>query len=82
MLYEVITHALLSRIERIDPKIRSYITVLPETAMREAAACDEELAGGHIRGPLHGVPLALKDIFCTKGVRTTCASRILSYNFV
>jgi len=72
-----LTRALLSRIERVDPKIHGYITVLPEYAMREAAACDEELAGGHTRGPLHGVPVALKDIFCTQGVRTTCASRIL-----
>jgi aspartyl-tRNA(Asn)/glutamyl-tRNA(Gln) amidotransferase subunit A len=72
-----LTRELLSRIERIDPKIHGYITVLPEAAMREAAACDEELAGGHVRGPLHGVPVALKDIFCTKGVRTTCGSRIL-----
>ena len=71
------TRALLSRIERINPKINAYITVLPETAMREAEACDEEIARGHVRGPLHGVPVALKDIFCTKGIRTTCASRIL-----
>ncbi|NNG46412.1 MAG: Asp-tRNA(Asn)/Glu-tRNA(Gln) amidotransferase subunit GatA, partial [Deltaproteobacteria bacterium] len=53
------------------------VTVLPETAMREAAARDEEIARGQVRGPLHGVPVALKDIFCTKGIRTTCASRIL-----
>jgi aspartyl-tRNA(Asn)/glutamyl-tRNA(Gln) amidotransferase subunit A len=72
-----LTRALLSRIERINPKINAYVTVLPETAMREAAARDEEIARGHVRGPLHGVPVALKDIFCTKGIRTTCASRIL-----
>jgi aspartyl-tRNA(Asn)/glutamyl-tRNA(Gln) amidotransferase subunit A len=71
------TRALLSRIERINPMINAYITILPETAMREAEACDEEIARGHVRGPLHGVPVALKDIFCTKGIRTTCASRIL-----
>ena len=71
------TRALLSRIERINPKINAYVTVLPETAMREAAARDGEIARGQVRGPLHGVPVALKDIFCTKGIRTTCASRIL-----
>ncbi len=71
------TRALLSRIEQINPKINAYITILPETAMREAEACDEEIARGHVRGQLHGIPVALKDIFCTKGIRTTCASRIL-----
>src|SRR4030067_266649 len=75
-----LTRALLSRIERINPKINAYLTVLPETAMREAAARDEELARGELRGPLHGVPVGLKDIFCTKGIRTTCGSRIL-HNF-
>jgi aspartyl-tRNA(Asn)/glutamyl-tRNA(Gln) amidotransferase subunit A len=72
-----LTRALLSRIERINPKINAYVTVLPEMAMREAAARDEEIARGRVRGPLHGVPVGLKDIFCTKGIRTTCASRIL-----
>ena len=73
-----LTLVLLSRIERLNPKINGYITVLPETAMREAAARDEELARGEVRGPLHGVPVGLKDIFCTKGIRTTCGSKILS----
>src|SRR3990170_4270061 len=73
-----LTRALLSRIERLNPKINSYITVLPEYAMRDAAARDEELARGRVRGPLHGVPVGLKDIFCTKGIRPTCGSRILS----
>ena len=62
-----LTGALLSRIERLNPKINAYITVLPESAMREAGARDEELARGIVRGPLHGVPVGLKDIFCTKG---------------
>jgi len=73
-----LTRALLSRIERLNPTINSYITVLPEHAMRDAAARDEELSRGRVRGPLHGVPVGLKDIFCTKGIRTTCGSRILS----
>src|SRR4030043_459117 len=73
-----LTRALLSRIERLNPTINSYITVLPEHAMRDAAARDEELSRGRVRGPLHGVPVGLKDIFCTKGIRTTCSSRILS----
>src|SRR4030067_1796479 len=72
-----LTRALLSRIERLNPKINSFITVLPEHAMREAAARDEELARGELRGPLHGVPVGLKDTFCTKGSRTTSGSRSL-----
>ncbi|NNG45646.1 MAG: Asp-tRNA(Asn)/Glu-tRNA(Gln) amidotransferase GatCAB subunit A, partial [Deltaproteobacteria bacterium] len=47
-----LTRAMLSRIERINPKINAYVTVLPETAMREAAARDEEIARGQVRGPL------------------------------
>jgi aspartyl-tRNA(Asn)/glutamyl-tRNA(Gln) amidotransferase subunit A len=72
-----LTRALLARIERINPKINAYVTILPEMAMREAAGLDEEIARGLVRGPLHGVPVGLKDIFCTRGIRTTCASRIL-----
>lgn len=72
-----LTSALLSRIERLNPVINGYVTVLPERAMRDAGERDEELARGRVRGPLHGVPVGLKDIFCTKGFRTTCGSRIL-----
>ncbi len=73
-----LTEALLDRIAELDPKINAYITVLREGAMAAAAACDEEQARGTLRGPLHGVPVGLKDIFCTRGVRTTCGSRILA----
>ena len=73
-----LTAAILDRISAIDPKINSYVTTLPESAKSAAAACDEEQARGSLRGPLHGVPVGLKDIFCTRGVRTTCGSRILA----
>ncbi len=73
-----LTRALLGRIERINPEINAYITVLPEKAMRDALACDEAQARGEALGPLHGVPVGLKDIFCTRGIRTTCGSGILS----
>ena len=72
-----LTRALLDRIERFNPGINAYITVLPERAMREASACDEAQAQGRLLGPLHGVPVGLKDIFCTRGIRTTCGSGIL-----
>jgi aspartyl-tRNA(Asn)/glutamyl-tRNA(Gln) amidotransferase subunit A len=73
-----LTRALLDRIGRINPVINAYITVLPEKAMRDALACDEAQAKGEALGPLHGVPVGLKDIFCTRGIRTTCGSGILS----
>ncbi len=73
-----LTRALLDRIERLNPKINAYVTVLAGEALADAAACDAELAKGSVRGPLHGVPVGLKDIFCTRGIRTTCGSRILS----
>ena len=73
-----LTRALLERIERVNPKINAYITVLPEKAMRDALARDEAQARGEPLGPLHGVPVGLKDIFCTRGIRTTCGSGILS----
>ena len=75
-----LTSALLARIETLDPKVHAYITVLPEASTALASACDEDLAKGVVRGPLHGVPVGLKDIFCTRGARTTCGSRIL-HNF-
>jgi len=73
-----LTKAVLDRISAVDPKINSYVTVLSEEAMAAAAACDEEQAKGSLRGPLHGVPIGLKDLFCTRGVRTTCGSRTLA----
>jgi aspartyl-tRNA(Asn)/glutamyl-tRNA(Gln) amidotransferase subunit A len=75
-----LTSALLARIQTLEPKVHAYITVLPEASTALASACDEDLAKGVVRGPLHGVPVGLKDIFCTRGARTTCGSRIL-HNF-
>ncbi len=72
-----LTRAILDRIERWNPRINAYVTVLPEKAMKDALACDEEQRKGAAIGPLHGVPVGLKDIFCTRGIRTTCGSRIL-----
>ncbi len=72
-----LTRALLDRIDAVNPAINAYVTVLPERAMDRAAACDEALARGASPGPLHGVPVGLKDIFGTKGIRTACGSRIL-----
>lgn len=62
-------------------RFNSFITLMPEQAMRAAERCDSEFAAGVDRGPLHGVPFAAKDIIYTKGVRTTGASRVFE-NFV
>jgi aspartyl-tRNA(Asn)/glutamyl-tRNA(Gln) amidotransferase subunit A len=75
-----LTRAFLARIDATDDKLNAFITVCPEEALAAAAAADRRIAEG-AAGPLTGIPLALKDIFCTEGVRTTCASRILE-NFV
>ncbi len=67
----------LRRIEVLDPKMRAYLTVTRESALAQAAAADKRFQAGKPLGPLDGIPLAIKDVICTKGVRTTCASKIL-----
>ena len=75
-----LTRAFLERIGSVDPSINAYLTVTAEQALEDAARADRRLAEGQ-GAELTGIPLALKDIFITEGVRTTCASRILE-NFV
>ncbi len=70
----------LARIERSNSALNAYVTVTPERALADARAADEARARG-AAGPLTGVPLAHKDIFCTDGVRTACGSKMLE-NFV
>ena len=69
-----LTQALLARIKVVDPKVNAYITVTSDEALREAAQMDAEAKAGKFRGPLHGIPLALKDNIDTAGTRTTAAS--------
>jgi aspartyl-tRNA(Asn)/glutamyl-tRNA(Gln) amidotransferase subunit A len=76
-----ITLAYLQRIETFDRKINSFITVLPEQALKAARSAEKELMKGRYSGPLHGIPFAAKDLFFTRGIRTTCGSKILK-NFV
>jgi aspartyl-tRNA(Asn)/glutamyl-tRNA(Gln) amidotransferase subunit A len=75
-----LTQHFLDRIERLDPQLNSIITSTPEGALAAAATADQRLQRGEA-GPLTGIPLLQKDIFCTQGVRTTCGSRMLD-NFV
>jgi aspartyl-tRNA(Asn)/glutamyl-tRNA(Gln) amidotransferase subunit A len=69
-----VVSALLERIETGDKKLNAFITVLPERALEEAARAEKEIQAGKYRGPLHGVPVGLKDLIYTEGVRTTMGS--------
>ena len=69
--------AYLARIAALDAKLRAYVTVTGEQALARAAAAEKRIRAGRPLGLLDGVPLAIKDVICTKGVRTTCSSKIL-----
>ncbi len=71
-----LTRDCLQRIEALDPLLNSFITVTRDSAIREAEQADSETAHDSYRGPLHGIPIALKDIIDTAGVRTTAASAV------
>jgi aspartyl-tRNA(Asn)/glutamyl-tRNA(Gln) amidotransferase subunit A len=71
------TEAALARIREVEPAVRAFLKVTEDEARAQARASDERRARGQSLGPLDGVPVALKDILCTRGVETTCASRIL-----
>ncbi|QJD60337.1 Asp-tRNA(Asn)/Glu-tRNA(Gln) amidotransferase subunit GatA [Pseudomonas sp. gcc21] len=75
-----LTQHYLDRIARFDSTLNSYITVTPELALEQARAADARIAAGNA-GPLTGIPLAHKDLFCTQGVRTSCGSKMLD-NFI
>ncbi len=69
--------AYLDRIGQIDGKLNSYITVCRDEALAEAKQAEKDIAAGNYRGPMHGLPVAVKDQFYTKGIRTTGGSAIL-----
>jgi aspartyl-tRNA(Asn)/glutamyl-tRNA(Gln) amidotransferase subunit A len=71
-----ITRECLRQIERLNPRLNAFITVMGESALAEARAAEEEISRGHWRGPLHGIPIAVKDLIDTAGVRTTSASAL------
>jgi aspartyl-tRNA(Asn)/glutamyl-tRNA(Gln) amidotransferase subunit A len=71
-----VTRECLCRIEKLNPRINAFITVMAESALVEARVAEEEISQGKWRGPLHGIPIALKDLIDTTGVRTTSASAL------
>jgi len=76
-----LTEIFLERIERLEPKLNCFITLTPELARQQARQAETEIRGGQYRGPLHGIPLALKDLYKTAGVRTTAGSSFFAENF-
>ena len=76
-----LTQLILNRIEKLDGKLNSYITVMGKDALKQARALDKELAAGKYRGPLHGVPIGIKDLLYTTNAPTT-ASHAFKANFM
>lgn len=76
-----LTRQHLNRIEQTDGKIKAFMTVTADKALEQARLADERRARGEKLGPLAGIPMALKDNMCTKGIKTTCSSKIL-HNFI
>jgi aspartyl-tRNA(Asn)/glutamyl-tRNA(Gln) amidotransferase subunit A len=74
-----LTRACLERIEKLNPTLNAFITVTAESALAEARAAESEIFRGDWRGPLHGIPIALKDLVDTAGTRTTAASAVFEH---
>jgi aspartyl-tRNA(Asn)/glutamyl-tRNA(Gln) amidotransferase subunit A len=74
-----LTRACLDRIEKLNPVLNVFITVTAESALAEARAAEIEISRGEWRGPLHGIPIALKDLIDTAGTRTTAASALFEH---
>lgn len=72
-----LTDACLERIDKLEGKLNAFITVMADEARRDAAIAAEEIAGGSYRGPMHGIPVGLKDLLAVAGVRMTAGSKIL-----
>ena len=67
---------MLDRIERHNQTLNAFITITADVALNQARQADDELSCGKDRSPLHGIPIAIKDLFATKGIRTTCGSKL------
>lgn len=72
-----LTEAALARVTELEPRLNAFITVTADRALAEATEADVEIKAGRDRGPLHGIPIGIKDLCATEGVRTTAGSKIL-----
>jgi Asp-tRNA(Asn)/Glu-tRNA(Gln) amidotransferase A subunit family amidase len=77
---EEIVRIAIERTKKLDPKLNSYITFLPDHALQQARAADDALRRGQDLGPLHGMPISLKDHIATAGVRTTAGAKFMLTN--
>lgn len=73
-----VTEAVIERIDALNGSLNAFITVLADDARVQARAAESEILAGTYRGPLHGVPVSVKDLFATRGIRTTAGSRVLA----
>ncbi len=73
-----LTRACLGRVERLNPRLNAFITVTADQALAAARVAERDILNGRWRGPMHGIPVALKDLFDTAGVRTTAASAVFA----
>ena len=73
-----VMHSQLARIEALNPDLNAYISLYPDAALAAAREAEAEIAAGRYRGPLHGIPMAVKDLFQVAGMERTCGSKILS----
>lgn len=76
-----VTDAYLKRIEKYNPELNAFISILKDEAQKSASDIDNKIRGGEIDSPLAGIPYTLKDLFCTKGILSSCGSKMLS-NFI
>src|SRR6185436_10170819 len=75
-----LAQAYLKRIADLDPQLRAYITLTADLALAQARAAEQEIANGRYRGPLHGIPFGLKDIYSTRGILTSAHSKVCADN--
>ena len=73
-----LTQAVLHRIDVLNPKLNAFLTVVGDRALATAQQAEQEISQGNYRGPLHGIPYAVKDIYLTRGIRTTNGSSVFS----